>query len=205
MLTGIATWLLKGWLSRWAVTAEGEIKAGWRWLTASPVHFLIVALALSLGCNVWLWRGWDAEKAGRHSDAIAFQTASDQARTAQIAVNHQPAVTSQAIAEKSDAQAPAYYRRFAAAADTGRVPAPQAGLSAAGVPGADPVGTSVHGPAAGADTEVVCRPKSDDDFLTRSTARLALVLADVKALIAAGDAVPADEVPTETATEGPTP
>jgi len=205
MLTGLTTWLLKGWLSRWAVTAEGEIKAGWRWLTASPVHFLAVALALSLGCNVWLWRGWDHEKAGRHSDAVAFQTASDQARTAQTAVNHQPAVTSQAIAEKSDAQAPAYYRRFAAAADTGRVPPPAAGLSPAGVPGADQAGAGVHGSVAGPDPEVVCRPRADDDFLTRSTARLALMLADVKALIAAGDAVPADEVPTETATESPTP
>jgi len=52
--TGV-TWLLRGWLSRWALTAEGEIKAGWRWLTATPVHLLAAALAASIALNLWQW------------------------------------------------------------------------------------------------------------------------------------------------------
>jgi len=57
MLTGIATWLLKGWLSRWAVTAEGEIKDGWRWLTASPVHLLLALCAILACYGAWEHRG----------------------------------------------------------------------------------------------------------------------------------------------------
>jgi hypothetical protein len=55
MIGSIITWLLRGWLSRWALSAEGEIKAGWRWLTATPVHMLAAALAVSIALNLWQW------------------------------------------------------------------------------------------------------------------------------------------------------
>lgn len=62
MIAGIITWLLKGWLSRWAITAEGEIKDGWRWLMASPVHFLAFVLTLSLAGNAWQWHARKADQ-----------------------------------------------------------------------------------------------------------------------------------------------
>ena len=55
MIAGIITWLLKGWLSRWALTAEGEIKDGWRWLVSSLVHALMAVCAV---LTVIAWLGW---------------------------------------------------------------------------------------------------------------------------------------------------
>jgi hypothetical protein len=63
VITGIITWLLRGWLSRWALTAEGEIKAGWRWLTTTPVHLLTGVLAISAAMNLWQWHTGAACKA----------------------------------------------------------------------------------------------------------------------------------------------
>jgi len=65
-MTWLASWLLKGWLSRWAVTAEGEIKDGWRWLTASATHALIAALLLSLAVNGCQWHRASAWPAKLH-------------------------------------------------------------------------------------------------------------------------------------------
>jgi hypothetical protein len=188
MIAAAVTWLLKGWLSRWALTAEGEIKDGWRWLTASPVHFLAFALALSLAANWWL-----LERGNRYRDKLASTIASirpaqAQATKDQAAVNHQPAAISAAIAEHSDVQAPAYYRSVSDAADLHRVRANAAcGASPAGVPGADHSAAIDDRPAGAAD--LVSRPKADDDLLVAAAGRAAKMHADAQALIAAGVAV----------------
>lgn len=49
-------------------------------VTRWPRECSIVAL---LCLSAWLWRGWSHERAGRKSDAVAFQQASDEARTRQ--------------------------------------------------------------------------------------------------------------------------
>lgn len=63
MIAGAITWLLRGWLSRWALTAGGEIKDGWRWLTASPVHALIGLLAVALLVIGLGWHQLDKQSA----------------------------------------------------------------------------------------------------------------------------------------------
>lgn len=188
MITGIITWLLRGWLSRWALTAEGEIKAGWRWLTSSAVHFLSFALALSLFGN-WVL----LERGNRYRDKLERVIAVQAKATAdQKAVNHAPAAKSQAIAEKSDAEAPAYYRAVHAAADAHRVRANALGPSLAGVPGADPAAASVHGSADTAD--LVCRSRAEDDLIVGAAARAAEMRAVAQGWMIDGLAVPADPV-----------
>lgn len=198
MITGAITWLLRGWLSRWALTAEGEIKAGWRWLTSSAVHFLSFALALSLFGN-WVL----LERGNRYRDELERVHALQAKATAdQQAVNHAPAAKSQAIAEKSDAEAPPYYRAVHAAADAHRVRVDALGHSPAGVPGADPAAASIHGPADTAD--LVCRSRAEDDLIVAAAARAAEMLAVAQGWMIDGLAVPADPV-SASSPSGPPP
>ncbi|WP_068083143.1 hypothetical protein [Novosphingobium rosa] len=69
-----------------------------------PVHFVLIDMP------GWRQRALDAEK-----ERDALKTAGQQARAAQIAQNRKPAVISRQIAEKIDAQAPAYAARVDAA------------------------------------------------------------------------------------------
>lgn len=55
--------IIRFFLGRWITTAEGEIKAGAGWVFATPVHMLIVALALSIAGNAWQHHGRAAIKA----------------------------------------------------------------------------------------------------------------------------------------------
>ena len=109
------------------------------------------------------------------------KTATKQATIAQQAVNHVPAAKSQAIAEKSDAQAPAYYASVRAAADRVRVNSPRCTV-AASVPRADNPPALNDGPAD--PTRVV--PEADYNQLVDAAARAAQMHADAEALIAAG-------------------
>ena len=183
MITSIITWLLKGWLSRWALTAEGEIKDGWQWLTASLIHFVAFLLALSLTGNIWL-----LERGNRYRDKLAsIRPAQAKATAAQVAVNHQPAAISAAIAKVSDAQAPAYYRSVSDAADLHRLRAnPACGASPAGLSGADHP-AALDDRSAGSP-ELVSRPKTDDDLLIAAAARAAKMHQDALDLIAKGAA-----------------
>lgn len=188
MIASIITWLLRGWLSRWALTAEGEIKTGWRWLTSSAVHFLSFALALSLFGN-WVL----LERGNRYRDKLErVHAVQAKATIAQQAVNHAPAANSQAIAEKSDAQAPAYYRALHAAADAGRVRPHTRSAGQASVPGTDHPIEGVHGQSADTGPELVCRPIADDTWLVSMAGRAAQMHADAEALIAAGVAKAGD-------------
>ncbi|MBY0394776.1 MAG: hypothetical protein K2Q27_16110 [Novosphingobium sp.] len=147
------------------------------------------ALIAVLALFIWHQR---AELAACHAFRADVKTASKQATTAQIATNHAPAVVSQAIAEKSDAQSPAYFRAVRAAADAHRVrPAPdRSSTGGADLPGTDPAAQGLHGSAEPAD--LVCRPRAEDGQLVDAAARAAEMRAIAQGWIIEGLAVPAD-------------
>lgn len=124
--------------------------------------------------------------------AHRLETASRTAATAQAAVNHVPAILSQVIARKSDAEAPVYYAavRSAAAAHAVIVRRPACPSSPADLPGTDRPAPLDDGPVAAAD--MVSRPRADDDLIVAAAGRAAQMHADAEALIAAGVAVPSD-------------
>lgn len=205
MLSAIITWLLKGWLSRWAITVEGEIKDGWRWLTASPAHFLAFALAVSIAANAWQHHRIINLQEARHSDAVAFQIASDQNHAAQVAVNHEPARVSGAIAREANATAPAYYDQLRRAADDHavRMPAGEVGVGPSGLPRANPFEQGLHRPDVLAG--LVCRPAEDDGLLVTAAGRAARMLAQAKSWIESGIAIAEpDDAPSATPNPQPT-
>jgi len=141
------------------------------------------ALCLVLLClSAWLWHGRSAAR----QQIARIEAAQHQAAADQAAVNHQPAATSAAIAEASNAQAPAYYRAVRIAGDAQRLrhacPASRADL-----PGTDRAAAlDDRSPAA---AELVSRPKADDDLILAAAGRAAQMHADAQALIANGAAV----------------
>jgi len=169
---------------RWIVSAEGVVKDQWRWVMATPVHLLAAALAVSVAANLWQWHLLSVA----HVFKAEVKVAAKQASKDQQAVNHAPAAASQAIAEKSNAQAPAYYADVRAAALRVRADSPRCPVSAS-VPGADHAAPVNDGPIDAA--RVVSRPQADDDLLVAAAGRAAQMHADAEALIAAGVAVPA--------------
>ena len=173
--------LIMALFGRWIADAEGVIKHKWRWITATPVHLLGAVLAVSVALNLWQWH----QLAACHAFKAEVKAAAPKAAAAQAAVNHAPAAKSQAIAEKSDAEAPAYYAAVHSAADAHRVRAdgPRC-ASPASVPGADHAASVNDGPAPA--TDMVARPKADDDLIIAAAARAAQMHADAEALIAAG-------------------
>jgi len=150
-----------------------------KWAKAHP---LLVILALSLAANWMLWARGD-----RYRDRLShITTAQTQATRDQIAVNQAPARISKAIAEKSNAQAPAYYRHALAVAERHRVRATCA-PGPAHLPGPNHVAEIHDGPAASA--ELVSRAKAEDDLILAAAARAAQMHADAQALIDAGVAI----------------
>jgi hypothetical protein len=187
MLASIITWLLQGWLSRWALTAEGEIKAGWKWATSSAVHALAIALAVSAAGNWLLWQRGD-----RYRDRLAaVAKVQHQAGQDQATVNHEPARKSAEIARQSDAQAPAYYADVRRAADSHRVRGPACPPVAADMPGTDRAAPVDDRSPAVAD--MVSRPRAEDDLIVAAAGRAAQMHADALDLIATGAAVPSDQ------------
>lgn len=168
-----------------------RIGLGLKWLFAHPMT------ALALGLAVWgliehraaaKWEG------AYHKLAASIQTASTKAATDQAAVNHHPAAISAAIAEQSDAQAPAYYRHALDVADLHRVrPAPQNSPGRADLPGTDHASPVDDRPADPAG--LVCRTKADDTLIVGAAARAAQMHADAQALIAAGVTRVGDQTP----------
>jgi hypothetical protein len=170
-------WLLGigGWLKEAASAAFG-------WIRTNP----LLALVIGLGClSAWLWHGWD--KADQRIAQI--EAAQKGAASAQVAANHVPAAKSQAIAEKSNAEAPAYYDgvRRAAADHAIRVPSGNS-ISRPDLPGTDSAEQGIHGPAGSPD--LVCRPGPDDSQLVTAAGRAAKMHQEALDLIAAGVAVP---------------
>jgi hypothetical protein len=149
------------------------------------------------------WLGWhraDHWKAETERFAASVAAARKTATTAQVAVNHAPAVKSGQIAENSNAQAPAYYAAVHAAADAHRVRGAAGPARAADLSGADRAEPGVHGPDAAAD--MVSRPRIEDDQILAAAARGAEMHQEALDLISEGAAVaaaPGAETPPATA------
>lgn len=190
--------MIPGWLTWEAV----RLFFGGLWGKAAPFlaeHWRDVAIALMA---LFIWHQ-HAQIAACHTFRADVKAAAPNAAAAQAAVNHAPAAKSQAIAEKSDAEAPAYYRAVHAAADAHRMrPAPdRSGTGNADLPGADPAATGVHGPAEPAD--LVCRPRAEDDLILAAAARAAEMRAVAQGWVIDGLAVPADPAPAGAAPGAP--
>lgn len=163
------------------------------WTKAAPLlarywREVLIALLVLL-----IWHK-DAQLAACQAFKTELKAAQPKAAASQAAVNHEPAAKSQAIAEKSDAQAPAYYRAMHAAADAHRV-RPQAGSVAgrADLPGAAAPVTGLLQPSPAPD--MVCRPRAEDDQLTGAAAWGYKMYLEIQALKEAGLVVPADPSP----------
>lgn len=131
---------------------------------------------------------WQHRAIGQRDAVIAtLIKAGDEAKAAQVAVNRAPAIAAKTIAEKSNAEAPAYYRRVADAANANRVRAASCPGGAANLPGADHAAPVNDGPAA--TPEMVSRSREDDDLIVAAAARAAKMHQDAAALIEAGVAV----------------
>lgn len=128
-------------LVTWFLTAEGEVRDGWRWLTASPVHAILGLLAISLtwgGCEHHEANRWYAQTLSARAQVAALRAASDQAHAAQVALNARVAAQYQQQAETADAD---YHQALAdakSAADTyiatHRLRVAPSGLGASGSP-----------------------------------------------------------------------
>ena len=176
---------------------------GGLWAKAAPFlarywrEVLIAVLLLA----IWHQHG---QLAACHTFRADVKAAAPKAAAAQADANHRPAAISQAIAETSDAQAPAYYRAVHAAAAANRMrPAPSCrGPGGADLPGADPTAESVHGPDAAPD--LVCRPRAEDDQLVAAAGRAAEMRAIAQGWLISGIAVPAEPAPrSDAAPEAP--
>ncbi len=169
-------WLLG--IGSWLKEAAG---AALGWIVRWPWQFALIAALLVCG---WLWHGRNEAR----DELAAIHAAQKQATAAQAAVNHEPARKSQAIAEKSDAEAPAYYAdvRRAAADNSVRVRDPRP-ISGPDLPGADRSEPGIHGPDPAAD--LVCRPEVEDGQLVNAASRAAEMHQEALDLIDAGVAV----------------
>ena len=127
-----------------------------------------------------------------HAQFALFQNEVADAQTVaavnQAQANHTPAILSKVIAEKSHAEAPAYYDRVRAASERVRKDGPSCPV-AADLPGADHPAEVVHGPDPA--TRVV--PAAEFDQLSNAAARASQMRADAQAMIAAGIAVSDEE------------
>lgn len=160
----------------------------WTWITASAARVWAAIAILALTYAAWQFRRADEWADKFRQLEASTRAASAKAAKDQAVVNHQPAAISAAIAEQSNAQAPAYYRSVIAAADLHRMqPTCPRGAVAADLSGADHAAPIDDRPAPAAD--LVCRPEADDKLLVGAAARAAQMQADAQALIAAGAAV----------------
>lgn len=156
------------------------ILARWKW--GIGIAGALAFLGLALAANHYR-HAYHAEIARYAALVASVDAQRKQATLDQQAVNHAPAAKSQAIAEKSDAQAPAYYAAVRTAAERMRRDSPRC-PSPASVLGTDHAAPVDDGPA---DTSImVARPKADDDLILAAAARGAQMHADAEALIAAG-------------------
>lgn len=149
-----------------------------------------IALAFALLFGLQTWR---LDRA--HQTIADTRAAQHQSGVQQAAVNHEPARVSGEIARQSDAEAPAYYRAVAGAADAHRVRSPACPVSPADLPGTDHPSALNDGPAPAAD--LVSRPRAEDDQIVAAAGRAAQMHADAEALIAAGIARRADPSPDQ--------
>ena len=175
-LLGFASWLKNAALSAFRFAGR------YPWQAA-----LIVALVAA----GWQWRG----KQHALAQLAAMEAAQTVATENQIAVNHAPAAKSQAIAERSNADAPEYYARGRAAglayANAHRVRTEACSPVNPGLPGTD--NPAPVNDRSGPDASMVALSRADFDVLTGNSLRLAKVQQDAQSLIDAGVAIPAVE------------
>ena len=169
-----------GWLNK-ARTALWGLLCRYPWQTA---FFALLMLAN------WTEQG----KRAAQAEVAAMKAASKAATVAQIAVNRAPAAKSQAIAEKSNADAQDYYVKGRAA---GIAYAASHGVRGACIPAsANLPGTDHASPVndrSGAAPGMVAVTRADFDTLTSNSLRLAKVQQDAEALIDAGVAIKSTE------------
>lgn len=169
-----------GWLKNAALSVF-DLARRYPWQAA------VIAL---LALFAWTLHGKhrvEQERDQARHEIAAMVEASKQAKAAQIAVNHEPAKQAQAIAEKSNAESPAYYRSVMSAGDANRVHGESICSQHTDLPGTNPPVEGVHGPDPAA--EMVSRPKSEDDQLIYAAGRAAEMHQEALDLIARGAAV----------------
>lgn len=170
------------WLIIWAKLKSG-FSAALSVFGKYPWQCLCLALLVA---TALLWQRGD-----RYRDRLlAVQAAQTKAGEQQAAVNHIPAAKSQAIAEKSDAESPAYYeagrRAGIAYADAHRLRA-VCPVSGPDLPRTDRPAAEHDG--AGDPADMVAVSAADFDLCTSNSARLAKVREAARSLIDAGVAV----------------
>lgn len=172
------------WLIIWAKLKSG-FSAALSVFEKYPWQCLCLALLVAVGL---LWARGDRYR----ERLLAVQSAQTKAADEQAAVNHVPAAKSQAIAEKSNAEAPAYYeegrRAGLAYADAHRVRV-SCPIGDPDLPGTDSPAKVDDG--AGSAPGMVALSQTDFDTLTGNSLRLAKVQQDASSLIEAGVAVSA--------------
>lgn len=195
-------------IPEWLTWQAVRLFFGGLWTKAAPFladHWRDVAMAL-MALLIWHQHG---QLAACHTFRADVKAAAPKAAAAQATANHRPAAISQAIAETSDAQAPAYYRALHTAADAHAVrmrPAPDRGSAGgADLPGTDPDQQGVHGSAAEAVSDLVCRPRAEDDWLVSMAGRAAEMYTDAQGWLISGIAVPADPAPRSDTAPGAPP
>lgn len=120
--------------------------------------------------------GWRPRALAAESTLAQVKEDQRKAQAAQIAVNHQPAITTATIARQADAQTPEYQRRVAALASAHAVPAgrlcgtsaDQGGPGQADLPGTDHPAQGDDGKAGSPDMVSVAR--TDWEKLNREAA-----------------------------------
>lgn len=185
--------MIPSWLTWQAV----RLFFGGLWTKAAPFLARWWREAVIAVMALWIWHQ-HAQITACNTFRADVKAAAPKAAAAQADANHRPAAISQAIAETSDAQAPAYYRAVHAAADAHAFrmrPAPVCrGTGGGDLPGTDPAAESLHGSAAAAD--LVCRPRAEDDQLVAAAGRAAEMRAIAQGWLISGIAVPADPAPS---------
>jgi hypothetical protein len=184
-------WILKlffGWIPKALIGA-------WNWITSSRENALWALVGILFVCTIF----YRQSAVEFRSQIAVMKETQKKATQDQINVNQAPAKKSEAIAEKSNAEAPAYYRRAADAGNSSRVRCQANPVSRPNLPGTNPVVEGVHGSDSTSELvptpELVCRPKSEDDQLIYGTSRAAQMRQEALELIKQGVAVPYSSAP----------
>jgi hypothetical protein len=178
--------LLFGWIPKLIVGI-------WDWVTDSLENFLLLLLVLSLAL------AFTYRHAAKNLEAKLnkIELAQKKARKDQIAANKVPVTKSIAIAENSNAKAPAYYNSVSDAARSASVRPQKVQPCPASVPGANTPIQSVHGPdptpSLVPTPDLICRPKSDDDKLIYASGRAAQMHQETLDLIDQGVVLPMED------------
>lgn len=165
-------------LTAWHFVASGA-KAAFTWAAASTTHILIALVALlSLAL---LYEHHEATKCAKV--LASTEAAQHTAGQAQAAAIHAPVAISSSVAEKSNAETPAYLTHADATALAHSVRC-SSSSAAPSVPGTDSALPSLSGPAA--SPGLVCYPSVEAGQLIAAAARAAEMHQEALDLVKAG-------------------